>query len=209
MNVESWNTTSRLINHGQIRLGENPGWYLVLTCHNNTWLPSTLIISTSTSPFLLLSRLDTTLPLLCNCDKAYLSQSLSFNWQKESVCPMRIRTSNLFSSGQMSQGALPNFSHGTLVVCWWFTLDLFCNLFPGPDLGLRRRRHWFAIQIAKREECHSRESNSGFQDHSLTKWPFFYCGKEMQNKRDPAGNRTQEQQFRRLPQFHYATGPSW
>ena len=29
------------------------------------------------------------------------------------VCPVRIRTSNLFSSGQMSQGALPNFSHGT------------------------------------------------------------------------------------------------
>jgi len=31
---------------------------------------------------------------------------------------MRIRTSNLFGSGQMSQGALPNFSHGTLVVIW-------------------------------------------------------------------------------------------
>ena len=30
------------------------------------------------------------------------------------VCPIRIRTLNLFSSGQMSQGALPNFSHGTL-----------------------------------------------------------------------------------------------
>lgn len=28
------------------------------------------------------------------------------------------------------------------------------------------------------------------------------------NWRDPAGNRTQEQQFRRLPQFHYATGSS-
>lgn len=50
MNVESWNTTSRLVNHGQIRLGENPGRHFVLTCHNNTRLPSTLIISTSISP---------------------------------------------------------------------------------------------------------------------------------------------------------------
>lgn len=34
---------------------------------------------------------------------------------------------------------------------------------------------YYLLQHSKRE-CHSRESNSGFQDHSLTKWPFFYCG---------------------------------
>lgn len=54
---------------------------------------------------------------LCVCG-GESKKRLSFSGQAKRkgccVCPIRIRTLNLFSSGQMSQGALPNFSHGTL-----------------------------------------------------------------------------------------------